>query len=241
MDSSATRGASQPQVAAIIVAAGSSARMGADKIWADVDGRPVLAYSVEALGITPGITHLVVVAPADRHDAIRALPCAVPVVTVEGGARRQDSVANGLAAAPEAAWYLVHDGARPLVTPQLTARVLAAAQEYGAAIPVVPVVDTMKRVDSAGRIVETVDRAMLRAAQTPQAFRGRLLRTAHESVVDEMTDDAAMVQALGAAVQTIEGDRENLKITTPADLEVAQAFLRLRSDALGHQQPHEGV
>lgn len=215
--------------------------MGADKIWADLDGRPVLAYSVVALGATPGVAVVVVVAPAARHEAIRALPCAVPLVAVEGGVRRQDSVANGLAAAPDAAWYLVHDGARPLVTPDLAARVLAAARESGAAVPVVPVVDTMKRVDAEGRIVETVGRAPLRAAQTPQAFRGRLLRTAHETVTDDMTDDAAMVEALGAAVATVEGERENLKVTTPLDLEIARTLLRLRSTASDPGQTSEGA
>jgi len=228
VDSTPDRPASSLQVAAIIVAAGSSTRMGSDKIWADLAGIPVLAHSVATFGATPGVTHVVVVAPADRHAAIRALACAVPVVAVEGGARRQDSVARGLAAVPEANWYLVHDGARPLVTPALVSRILAAAHEAGAAVPVVPVVDTVKRVDAQGRIVETLDRSTLRAAQTPQAFRGRLLRTAHESVTAEMTDDAAMVEALGAAVATVEGDRENLKITTPGDLDVARALLRAR-------------
>ncbi len=221
-------GASQ-EVAAIIVAAGSSSRMGTDKIWADLDGTPVLAHSIEVLGMTPGVTRVIVVAPADRHAAIETLSCRVPLIAVEGGARRQDSVANGLAAAPDAAWYLVHDGARPLVTSALAARVLAAAQESGAAVPVTPVVDTVKRVDGQGRIVETVERSALRAAQTPQAFRGRLLRTAHESAVADATDDAAMVEALGVAVATVEGARENLKITTPEDLEVARVLLRLRS------------
>lgn len=223
--------ASASNAVAIIVAAGSSTRMGTDKIWADLDGSPVIAHSIRALGMTPGVTQVIVVAPADRHRAIRALPCGVPILTAEGGARRQDSVANGLAMAPTAEWYIVHDGARPLVTPDLAARVLAAAQESGAAVPVTPIVDTVKRVDDRGQVVETLDRASIRAVQTPQAFAGHLLRTAHESVLTDATDDAAMVEALGAAVQTAEGARENLKITTPEDLEVARAWLRLRSEA----------
>jgi len=216
-------------IAAIIVAAGSSTRMGADKIWATLGGAPVLAHSMAALAHTPGVTHLVVVAPAERHEAIALLPCPVPVITVEGGARRQDSVAAGIRAVPDAAWYLVHDGARPLATPALAARVLdAAASAEGVAIPVVPVVDTIKRVDSEGRVAQTLDRSELRAVQTPQAFRGALLRRVHLELDDDVTDDAAMLEALGIPVATVEGDRDNLKITTPSDLVVAQAIFGAR-------------
>jgi len=216
-------------VAAIIVAAGSSTRMGADKIWATLGGAPVLAHSIAALANTPGVTHLVVVAPADRHEAIALLPCPVPVIAVEGGARRQDSVAAGIRAVPDAAWYLVHDGARPLATPALAARVLdAAAATEGAAIPVIPVFDTIKRVDGEGHVRETLDRSELRAVQTPQAFRGDLLRRVHLELDGDVTDDAAMLEALGISVVTVEGDGENLKITTPVDLVVAQAIFAAR-------------
>lgn len=217
------------QIVAIVVAAGASTRMGADKIWADIGGAPVLGHSLAALAATPGVTDLVVVAPAEKHEAIALLPSPVPVTTVEGGARRQDSVAAGVRAMPDAAWYLVHDGARPLVTPALAARVLDAAGAHGAAIPVVPVVDTIKRVSADGRVEETLDRARLRAVQTPQAFRGDLLRRVHLELDADVTDDAAMLEALGVPVATVDGDRENLKITTPVDLQVAQALFRLRS------------
>lgn len=216
-------------IAAIIVAAGSSTRMGVDKVWADLGGAPVLLHSMAALAATPGVTHLVVVAPADRHEAIAMLPCPVPVLAVVGGTRRQDSVAAGLAAVPDAAWYLVHDGARPLVTPALAARVLDAAAGAGAAIPVVPVTDTIKRVDAVGRVVETLDRGELRAVQTPQAFRGDLLRRVHREHPGDVTDDAAMLERLGVAVVTVEGDPENLKLTTPADFVVARAIFEARS------------
>ncbi len=216
-------------IAAIIVAAGASTRMGVDKVWADLGGAPVLLHSMAALAATPGVTHLVVVAPLDRHEAIAMLPCPVPVLTVEGGARRQDSVAAGLRAVPDAAWYLVHDGARPLVTPALAARVLdAAAGADGAAIPVVSVVDTIKRVDAAGRVVATLDRSELRAVQTPQAFRGDLLRRVHLEHDGDVTDDAAMLERLGVTVVTVEGDPENLKLTTPADFAMARAIFQVR-------------
>ena len=221
------------QIVAIIVAAGSSTRMGADKIWAELSGAPVIAHSIAALASTPGVTDIVVVAPAAKHEAISLLPCPIPIVTVEGGARRQDSVAAGLRVAPDAAWYLVHDGARPLVTPAVAARVLDAAGSSGAAIPVVPVVDTIKRVDEQGHVRETLDRSELRAVQTPQAFRGDLLRRVHLELPGDVTDDAAMLELLGIPVATVAGDRENLKITTPSDLAIAQALLDLRSGSGG--------
>ncbi|MCA9846444.1 MAG: 2-C-methyl-D-erythritol 4-phosphate cytidylyltransferase [Dehalococcoidia bacterium] len=221
------------QIVAIIVAAGSSTRMGADKIWAELAGAPVIAHSIAALASTPGVTDIVVVAPAAKHEAIALLPCPVPIVTVEGGARRQDSVAAGIRVAPDAAWYLVHDGARPLVTPAVAARVLDAAGASGAAIPVVPVVDTIKRVDEQGRVRDTLDRSELRAVQTPQVFRGDLLRRVHFELDGDVTDDAAMLEQLGIPVATVEGDRENLKITTPSDLAVAQALFDLRSGSGG--------
>lgn len=224
-------------VVAIVLAAGASTRMGADKLWADLDGRPVLAHALAAFGLAPEVTRIVVVAPIERHEAIRALGSALPATCVEGGARRQDSVAAGIAAAPDAAWYLVHDGARPLVTPALIARVLAGARLAGGAVPAVPVVDTIKRVvleDGTERVEETVDRTALRAVQTPQAFRGDLLRRAHSEVREDATDDAAMLERLGLPVAVVDGERTNLKLTTPADLMVARALLSEILDG-GHQ------
>lgn len=215
---------------AIVLAAGSSSRMGgADKIWADLGGRPVLAHSLAVFAAMPRVVRLVVVAPPERHEAVRALaPAGASLVCVAGGARRQDSVAAGLAAAGEATFLLVHDGARPLVTAEVAARVLEAAARDGAAIPVVPVVDTIKRVDSNGRVVETVDRSALRAVQTPQGFAAEVLRRAHREVAEDATDDASMVERLGLPVATVPGDPENLKVTTPADLVLARAWLAER-------------
>ena len=200
---------------------------GVDKLWADLSGEPVVTRSLRILASAEGITEVIVVTPSERHEAIHAqaanLP--VPVRCVEGGARRQDSVAAGLRAAPEADYYLVHDAARPLVTTEVCARVLAAAREHGAAIPAVPVVDTIKRVDEAGLVLGTVHREPLRAVQTPQAFAGALLRRAHAEVQADVTDDAAMVEHLGAPVVTAEGDPANIKITTAGDLDLVRALL----------------
>jgi 2-C-methyl-D-erythritol 4-phosphate cytidylyltransferase len=214
---------------AILLAAGASTRMGdTDKLWASLAGRPLVAHGLRMLAALPDIDLVVVAAPAARHatlhDLARGLPCTVRCV--EGGPRRRDSVAAALASAPDAAWYLVHDAARPLATAALAARVLAAAREHGAAIPAVPVIDTIKRIDAAGRVVDTLDRAALRAAQTPQAFAGDLLRRAHAQHLElDATDDAALVAALGAPVATVPGAPENLKVTYPADLAIAAALL----------------
>ncbi len=215
------------ETVAILLAAGSSERMGAtDKLWSDLDGSPVIAYSIRRLASTPAVDRLVIVAPAERHAELAALaPPEVAVACVEGGTRRQDSVAAGIAATADAAWYLVHDGARPLASAALVTRVLDAAREHGAAVPGAAVTDTIKRIDADGQVVATLDRASLRAIQTPQAFAGALLRRAHETIGDDVTDDAAMVEALGEAIVVVEGDRANLKLTAPADLGVARALL----------------
>ncbi|MGE3856277.1 MAG: 2-C-methyl-D-erythritol 4-phosphate cytidylyltransferase [Dehalococcoidia bacterium] len=226
-------------VVAIVLAAGSSSRMGGiDKIWAELGGAPLIAYALRAMAETPGVETVVAVAPAERHAAIAGLLDGwdVHVRCVEGGARRQDSVAAGIAAAPDAAWYLVHDGARALVTTGLAARVLSAARAYGAAIPGVPIADTVKRAQpiEGARDIEavrgTVDRAPLRAVQTPQAFRGALLRRAHAEVSANVTDDAAMIEHLGEPVVLVPGDPTNLKVTTPADLAVARVLLAQREE-----------
>ena len=218
-------------LAVIILAAGSSARMGGvDKLWADLLGRPLVAHSIATLGTLEGVRTLVLVGPAARHAGLAA--CAsdaaalgVEVRCVEGGARRQDSVAAAIAAAPDAAWYLVHDGARPFASAALARRVLEGARRHGAAIPGIPVTDTVKHIDGSGRIVATVERSPLRAVQTPQGFAGSLLRRAHAEVSSDVTDDAAMVEWLGVPVFVVPGDPANVKVTTPTDLTIARALL----------------
>lgn len=218
-------------VVAIVLAAGRSTRMGGDdKLAADLDGAPVIARALRTLGSLEGLAALVIVASEQRHTELRQFaPPNIDVRCVVGGDRRQDSVAAGLAAAPDAAWYLVHDGARPLVTQQLAARVLAGARSHGAAVPAIPVSDTLKQIDEDGRVTATVDRASIRAIQTPQGFAGDLLRRAHAAVTEDVTDDAAMVEALGEPVFIVEGDPANLKVTHPIDLELARSLLAARN------------
>ncbi len=221
--------------AAILLAAGASTRMeGEDKLWADLDGEPLVARPLRTLAALSEVDLVVVVAPAGRHTTLRTLAgdAATRIVCVEGGARRRDSVAAGIAAAPEAAWYLVHDAARPLLSGALACRVLEAARAHGAAVPAVPVADTLKRAGDDGRVLETVDRASLYAAQTPQAFAGPLLRRAHAEAAasDDVTDDAALVERLGERVQIVEGDPANVKVTAAADLALVRALAAIQAE-----------
>lgn len=229
-------------VAIVLLAAGSSQRMGGpDKLTADLDGEPLGALAARVLARMRGVRTVVIVAPPARgRELARALaaPSAdhtgrpVDVRCVDGGARRQDSVAAGIAAAPDADWYLVHDAARPLVTQALAEAVLAGARASGAgAVPALPVSDTIKRVDEAERVLETLERGRLRAVQTPQAFAGAVLRRAHREIHDDVTDDASMVERLGLPVVVVAGDPANLKVTTPGDLELVRALLRERAAA----------
>jgi 2-C-methyl-D-erythritol 4-phosphate cytidylyltransferase len=203
---------------------------GVDKLWTDLGGEPLIARPLRILA-SLGVSSLVVVAAEARHPAVRKVAAkateGLAIRCVEGGHRRQDSVAAGLRAAPEADFYLIHDGARPLISVELCERVLAAARAHAAAIPALPVADTIKRVTESGDVVETLDRAPLRAAQTPQAFAGELLRRAHAEVRQDVTDDASMVEALGVRVATVPGDTRNIKVTSPGDLALVRAMLRL--------------
>lgn len=218
---------------AILLAAGASTRMqGEDKLWADLDGEPLVARPLRTLAALSEVDLVVLVAPAGRHTTLRTLAgvAGAQIVCVEGGARRRDSVAAGIAAAPEAAWYLVHDAARPLLSGALACRVLEAAREHGAAVPAVPVADTLKRSDDDGRVVETVDRASLYAAQTPQAFAGPLLRRAYAEASDDATDDSALVERLGERVQIVEGDPANMKVTAATDLALVRALAAIQAE-----------
>lgn len=194
---------------AVVVAAGRGTRFGGAKVYEELRGRRVLDWSLDAArSVADGV---VLVVPPDR--AADAEPGADTVVA--GGETRSDSVRNGLTAVPaEATVVVVHDAARPMATPALFHAVVAAVREGAdAAVPGVPVVDTVKRVRD-GAVVETLDRSQLVAVQTPQAFRAGALRAAE----GDATDDAALVERAGGRVVVVPGDPANVKITTPADL-----------------------
>ena len=228
----------KPTTAILVVAAGRGSRVGAarPKQYLDLAGTSLLAHTLASLARTDAAI-LVVIHPDDRalYDAsLAALPpgqTARFLPPVPGGAARQDSVRLGLAAlaalAPDV--VLIHDGARPFVSPALVERAVAAAARNGAAAPALAVTDTIKQVDEAGRIVATPHRAALRAVQTPQAFRFDLIYAAHQAAeaagATGLTDDAAIAEWAGHPVHVFEGDPGNMKVTTPEDVAAAQARL----------------
>jgi 2-C-methyl-D-erythritol 4-phosphate cytidylyltransferase len=222
-----------PSSIAILVAAGRGERMGGGrpKAFLPLAGRPLLLRAAEAFESAPEVGAIVAVVPAsDQREASELLASLRKVTAVvPGGATRQDSVRAGLAALPAAfdGVVLVHDAARALIGPALIASVARAAADTGAAIPVLPLVDTIKRVRD-GMLQETLDRTELAAAQTPQGVRRALLEEALDHAAREgvtVTDEAMAVERLGRPVAAVVGSPRNLKITTPHDLRWAEMLL----------------
>jgi 2-C-methyl-D-erythritol 4-phosphate cytidylyltransferase len=207
-------------LAIVLVAAGSSTRMGFPKLWTNVCGQPLLAHAIAAARAAAPRELVLVVAPDRLEDAV-ALAGEARVVA--GGARRRDSVAAGLAAST-APWLAIHDAARGLTPAILFARGLAAAQDTGAAVPGVPLKDTIKRVANS-RVTDTPERAHHVAVQTPQIFRRDLLQRALALSDADVTDEAALVEQLGIAVAVFEGDERAFKVTTPLDFALARTLL----------------
>lgn len=217
------------EASGIVLAAGAGTRFGGGKVWAALGGRPVLFHALSAVSQTPGVDELVlVVRPGEEGRAIelgRELP--LPLRVVPGGARRMESARAGLAAA-SGEHVLVHDGARPLVTPELALRVLEAARRHGAAVPVVPIPDTVRHTEGGVLRPDAIERAGLVAVQTPQGFRRELLLAGYAEAARrglDLPDDAAAVLLLGHPVAAVPGDPWNLKVTWPADLRVAELAL----------------
>jgi 2-C-methyl-D-erythritol 4-phosphate cytidylyltransferase len=225
------------RVAVVIPAGGSGRRMGgALKPFLVLGGEPVLARCVRPFLDRADVVAVIVALPPLLHAAPPAwLMADHRVAIVVGGAERGDSVRNALAAVPaDADVVLVHDAARPLVSPAVIERCVAAAAAGRSVIAAVAVVDTIKVVDGDGVVVNTPDRARLRAAQTPQAFPAAVLRDAYDRAAAAgiaATDDAALVARFGVVVGTVAGAVENLKITTAADLALAEALLARTGEA----------
>ena len=216
---------------AVIVAAGSASRMGGiDKVMAPLGGEPMIKRTVRAFQECDAVKYIVIVTREDLILPITALCKEFPKVTavVAGGKSRQESVGKGLnALSKEVKLCAIHDGARPLITWQLIDRCIRAANTYGAAAPAIPVKDTIKTVEG-GIVVNTPERAKLRAVQTPQVFdidllQGALVKAKEDGA--EVTDDCSAVERLGMSVRTVEGDERNLKVTTPFDLKIAEMLL----------------
>ena len=221
-------------VGAILRAGGTGKRLGLDvlKPLVPLIGRPLFAWSLEALERCDVIEGIVVVGPPGKLDEMLTT-CGIVAVKivawVDGGRERRDSVANGLKAfPPEFDLIAVHDCARVLVTPPLIARVVADAKMSGASIAAIPLEDSLKR-GTLHRIDATVPRSGLWRAQTPQVFRRDWLEEAHANTKGAATDDAMMVEACGHTVRITEGDSLNFKITNPRDLSLAAAWLTARA------------
>ena len=216
--------------AAIIVAAGSSRRMGMDKLVWPLAGVTVLRRTIDAFLACPAIASLVVVCPEERWKLIDSEGFSKPVKRVDGGETRQDSVAQGLLALDAACRFVaVHDGARPLVSPDDINRCLEAAVSHRAASLARRVTETMKRSDSGDFCVGAVNRENLWSMETPQVFEVSLLRDAYAEVAARnlvVTDEVSAVEAIGVKVKLIESLHPNLKITTPADLVLAEALMK---------------
>ena len=217
-------------VIALLLCAGRGERLAADvpKAFAPLAGRPLFTWSLEALHRCDVIDGVVLVGPVKTlRDLVSASGCETrKIITyTEGGEQRQHSVARGLHVLPEGCTFVaVHDSARALVSPELIARAVAEAREHGAAIAAVPQADTLKQ-STVGLITGTIPRAGLWAAQPPQVFRRDWLEKAHSSATEVATDDATLVEWLGHPVRLSMGEPLNFKITTQADLELAEAWL----------------
>lgn len=223
--------------AVILPAAGRSSRFAdpkGKKVYADLEGRAVWLRAVEPFVNRSDVERIIVaIAPEDRELFERRYGANVAFLglrVVEGGAERHETVAAALAALePEIEFVAIHDAARPCVTPEVIDRVFQAAREHGAALPGLAVSDTLKRADAAGVIVETVPRAGVYGAQTPQAFRRDWLVEAHarrSALSTSITDDSQLVEAIGRPCRIVAGSRWNIKITTQDDLKLASVLLR---------------
>lgn len=229
--------AQRPRCAALVVAAGASTRMnGLNKLLQPLEGVPVLVRTLTSFQLASQVDEIVIAAREEDLVEFSQL-CRTYGITkctkvIRGGKSR---VHSALLAALEVSKSMdllaVQDGARPLLTPELIDRVITAAARYGAAAPAIAVKDTIKSVREDGTVTQTLDRATLRAVQTPQAFEASLLKAALQDAVDKgipVTDDCSAVERLGKTVYLVEGEEENLKITTPFDLILAEAILLAR-------------
>ena len=233
---------SHANIGVIIVAAGSSTRMsGIDKMFIPLHGQPLISYSLNVFHDLPMVHSIVLCMSRTNVEQGRRLVESngwnkVARVTL-GGDRRQDSVRNGLEHIDDVDWVIVHDGARPFASSEMIIRGIEEAEHTGAAVAAVPVKDTIKVIGDDNIVVDTPDRNRLWASQTPQIFRRELLARAHESVSEDVTDDAAMVERIGGKVRLFMGSYENIKVTTAEDVAIAEAILASRNSTRAQPIP----
>ena len=230
----------EPHCSAVIVAAGSSQRMGSDKLMMKLGEIPVLARTLMAFQSSPLVDEIVVVTRLDKLQEIADLCKEYGIDKVSrviaGGKTRTESALAGVSEVSSSAKLIaIHDGARPLVTADVILRTVYAAAEHMAAAPAVPSVDTLKAVDAEGCIIGTVDRENTLRIQTPQIFRAELIKGALTKAVEKgmtLTDDCAAAEMMGVRTKTVLGDEDNIKITTPRDMLFAAEILKERGEYL---------
>lgn len=227
-----------PHCSVVVVAAGSSERMGADKMLMTLGAKPVIIRTLMAFQQSPMVDDIVVVTKAEKimglADMIKLYDISKVTQVISGGATRMESALAGVSAVRKGAKLIaIHDGARPLVTQDLIRRVVESANEYMAAVPAVRCVDTMKQVDGNGVITGAVDRNSVVRVQTPQVFDADVIKGALTKAVEKnlpLTDDCSAMDMMGVKTHVVEGDTGNIKLTEPADMILAEAILKSRGE-----------
>jgi 2-C-methyl-D-erythritol 4-phosphate cytidylyltransferase len=226
------------QVTAVIPAAGTGIRMGSKKAkqFLDLGGKPLLAITLRHFQESHLVDRIIVVVSQQDVDyclqeIVDTYNLSKVFKVISGGKSRQDSVRNGIEAVPHTCrWVLIHDGVRPLVTKDLIQKAISAAQSFRAVTTGLPITESVKEVDSQGRILRSIDRSDLWLIQTPQIFRREDIHLAHQEALEqgwkEATDDAFLIEKMGIPVKIIKGEESNIKVTTPLDLQIAR-FLML--------------
>lgn len=212
---------------AIITAGGSSSRYGdTNKLLEKVHNKEIIKHTVEAFLAVNEISEIIICAHLSIIDELKAIFSNSKIHVIEGGNTRQQSVFNGLLALQDCDYVLIHDGARPMITPEVIKEAMQTVQTQKALTVAAKTIDTIKQVDENLKIIKTIDRSALYNTQTPQAFEYNLIKSAHEKLAGEnFTDDAGMLEHLGHDVYILRGNYENIKITTKSDLEIAKAYL----------------
>lgn len=226
------------KISAIIVAGGEGRRMGGPKQFIDIAGVPMVVRALKVFNGCASVDEIVLVVPFENIQLAKKLIADHSLkhvgAIVAGGGGRQGSVYNGLqAVSPDSDYVLIHDGSRPLVTEKLITDLIADLKGADAAVVAVPVTDTLKEVKDGKEISRTLDRGLLWAAQTPQGFRTSLIKEAHERAQKNgylATDDSSLLERLGHKVKVITGSYENIKVTTPVDVKLAECIIKNRGN-----------
>lgn len=222
----------------VIVAAGSSQRMGKDKILMPINGKPVIAYTLEAFQKSELIDEIVIVTRLDNLAVIADICNEYGITKISkvicGGKSRAESAYAGVFSVSENSTLIaIHDGARPFVTGNVIERAVSAAEENGAATPAVSAFDTVRLLNKKGVVTATPDRDLVALIQTPQVFHADIIKNALAKAIEKklpITDDCSAVEAMGAKVCVVEGDRDNIKLTTARDIYIAERIIEERSD-----------